>query len=235
MRKDRIKVFIHGFLTVDYCPQYRQLGSLATSWFEVLWRISQLPSCYLLYHQLRHASSGPGSYGVVWLICNLLLNPWQYCGIICLERWVVFVAEQWQSLADACQTLKISERTLYRRIKQGEIKSKTEDSRRLVLIDLPDGRVLSDKLADSSDTILLQQVQSENELLKDEIQQKNTQIENFQQQIDETNKTQAEASQRHDTIVLQLTRQIEQAQRLLEYHQEPFYRRWFRKIGKHAE
>ena len=46
--------------------------------------------------------------------------------------------------------------------------------------------------------------------------------------------------ERHDTITLQkdaivmkLTQQLESQQQLLEYHQEPFYRRWFRK--KHKE
>ncbi len=45
--------------------------------------------------------------------------------------------------------------------------------------------------------------------------------------------------ERHDTITLQkdaivmkLTQQLESQQQLLEYHQEPFYRRWFRKKRK---
>ena len=33
--------------------------------------------------------------------------------------------------------------------------------------------------------------------------------------------------ERTDTIILQLIRQLEQSQQLLEYHEEPWYRKWF--------
>lgn len=39
------------------------------------------------------------------------------------------------------------------------------------------------------------------------------------------------ARERSDTVIMQFTRQMEQSQRLLEYHQEPWYRRVFRKGG----
>ena len=60
--------------------------------------------------------------------------------------------------------------------------------------------------------------------MRGELEQKNQEINNLQKQL-------AEASERHDTIVLQLTRQLEQSQRLLEYHQAPWWRRWLRKGG----
>ena len=56
-----------------------------------------------------------------------------------------------------------------------------------------------------------------------------TQLEEKDKQIDKLQKQLEDASHRHDTIVLQLTRQMEQSQRLLEYKSEPFYRRWFKK------
>ena len=37
------------------------------------------------------------------------------------------------------------------------------------------------------------------------------------------------ARERQDTIMLELTRQLHDQQQLLEYHQEPFWRRWFRR------
>ena len=62
------------------------------------------------------------------------------------------------------------------------------------------------------------------------------QIESLQKQLDtregEVAKFQEELSQsreRSDTIILQLTRQMEQSQRMLEYNQKPWYRRMFRK------
>lgn len=65
----------------------------------------------------------------------------------------------------------------------------------------------------------MEQLQKENDDLKQQIeylkqqsQRKDDQIEKLQEQV-------AEASHRHDTVVMQMTR-------LLEYHQQPFWRRW---------
>ncbi|MFQ6042565.1 MAG: hypothetical protein ACE5PV_17050, partial [Candidatus Poribacteria bacterium] len=38
-----------------------------------------------------------------------------------------------------------------------------------------------------------------------------------------------ESRQRQDTIILHLTRQMEEQTKLLEYHQAPWWKRWFRK------
>jgi hypothetical protein len=36
-------------------------------------------------------------------------------------------------------------------------------------------------------------------------------------------------SERHDTIVMQMTRQMEQTQKMLESAKEPWYRKWRKK------
>ena len=120
------------------------------------------------------------------------------------------MADTWLTMTDACQTLGISERTLRRRIEQGKIESKLEDGRRLILAD-SDGQ-MADTLVDKR---LLEQLRSENEYLRDQV----TSLQN------ELNISR----ERSDTILLQLTRQLEQSQRLLEYHREPFWRRWLRR------
>jgi hypothetical protein len=74
-------------------------------------------------------------------------------------------------------------------------------------------------------SVLLEQIRSENEHLRQQLTEKDKQIEGLQTQLQDT-------SERHDTIILQLTRQLEQSQRLLEYHDEPWYRRWFGKSHK---
>lgn len=48
-------------------------------------------------------------------------------------------------------------------------------------------------------------------------------------QLEEKDKQIQEMSERHDTIVLQMTRQMEQTQKMLEAAKEPWYRRWFGK------
>ncbi len=132
------------------------------------------------------------------------------------------MANKWQTVADACHTLGISQRTLYRRIKKGEIQSKLESGRRLILID--DSQVTDSvaSVADMADAALLQQIKSENEHLRD-------QVKALQEERRAERESAEQSKERSDTIILQLTRQVDQAQRLLEHHQEPWYRRVFRK------
>jgi excisionase family DNA binding protein len=48
------------------------------------------------------------------------------------------MAEKWVSVSDACQMLEVSERTLYRKIKDGKIESRmTDDGRREVMLSVP--------------------------------------------------------------------------------------------------
>lgn len=48
------------------------------------------------------------------------------------------MADKWVSVSDACQLLEVSERTLYRKIKDGKIESRmTEDGRREVMLSVP--------------------------------------------------------------------------------------------------
>ncbi len=68
-------------------------------------------------------------------------------------------------------------------------------------------------------------------ILKAQLEAKDKQIEGLQRQLEAG----GAASERHDTIVLQLTRQVEQSQRLLEDKSDPWYRRWFRKGRKPPE
>ncbi len=69
-------------------------------------------------------------------------------------------------------------------------------------------------------------------VFKAQLEEKDRQIERLQKQLEDKDRVIEDASQRHDTIVLQLTRQLEQSQRMLEAHQEPFWKKWFRKTQK---
>ena len=73
----------------------------------------------------------------------------------------------------------------------------------------------------ATDTNTVDQLRSEVERLREKLDEKDKALEDARQAAEE-------ASHRHDTIVLQLTRQVEQSQRLLEYHSDPWYKRIFR-------
>jgi excisionase family DNA binding protein len=78
------------------------------------------------------------------------------------------------------------------------------------------------------------QLRMQNEKLTEQINELRAELKQERERLEEARRAAEEASQRHDTIVLQLTRQLEGQQRLLEYHQEPWYRKWFRR-GKNME
>jgi len=120
------------------------------------------------------------------------------------------MADRWLTVTDACQALGVSERTLRRRIEQDKMESKLEDGRRLILVD--SGGQKADTTAENE---LLEQLRSENEHLRG-------QVISIQDELNQSR-------ERSDTIILQLTKQLEQSQRLLEYHREPFWRKWLRK------
>jgi len=129
------------------------------------------------------------------------------------------MAEKWLTVADAGHALGMAERTLRRHISEGKIKSKMENGRRLVLVEEAESDMPKDMpMAEA----LLERIQTENEHIKQQLSEKDKQIEKLQGQLEAT-------TERHDMIVMQLTRQLEQSQRLLEFHKEPWYRRWFRR------
>lgn len=121
------------------------------------------------------------------------------------------LSDKWHTVPEAATILGVSTRTVQRRIKEDKIESKLVGGIRYVYIE-SESDTVSDRVSQAP---LIEQLQKENEYLR--------------QQLQETTARYDERSQRQDTIILQLTRQLEQSQRLLEYHQEPWYRKWFRR------
>jgi len=66
--------------------------------------------------------------------------------------------------------------------------------------------------SESNELVILRE---ENQWLKDQLEKANEEL--------------SETRKRQDTIILQLTRQLEGQQKLLEYKESPWYIRWFRK------
>lgn len=133
---------------------------------------------------------------------------------------------RWVSLNEAVGILGISLSTLRRRIDKGEIETKLVNGKRFIQI--PDEVQVNSNIIHS----VVEQLKDEVQGLRQRIAREEKKNEELQRHLDEAHKASEEASQRHDTIVLQLTRQLEQSQRLLEYHKESFWRRWFRKHQK---
>jgi excisionase family DNA binding protein len=127
---------------------------------------------------------------------------------------------EWITTKEAANLLKTSVRNVITKIHQGKLRARR------------DGKIwlIHSSLSPSSEETSGIRTESERNAaeidhLRKQIERKDQQIEGLQKQLE----AEAEARQRSDTIILQLTRQLEQSQRLLEYHQEPWYRRWFRR------
>lgn len=119
--------------------------------------------------------------------------------------------ERWVTVKEAASFRNCSERNILDLIHRGRLEGRKNGRRWEVLIDFPED--YAEEVPQNAEVITV---------LKDQLQEKDKQIDSLQRQL-------GEASERHDTIVLQMTRQLEQSQRLLEYHQDPWYRRWFRR------
>ncbi len=146
------------------------------------------------------------------------------------------MSQKWVTVKQACNILGISRTTLYRRIKQGEIETKKDEaSKTLCFIDVPNGTDngtmnVSDGTLDS-----VAQLGQEVKHWRERVGSQEKEIAELKQELRRKDELLEDNRQRQDTIILQLTRQVEQSQRLLEYHQEPWYRRWFKKSGKSQE
>ena len=124
------------------------------------------------------------------------------------------MTSRWLSSIEACQVLGISQSTLRRRIDKGEVETKLESGKRMVLVTV-------DNYVDTTnpETEMVKRLQSEIELLRDQVKQKDDQIKKLQEEL-------GESRERSDTIIMTLTRQVQDAQQLASYWQQPFWRRW---------
>jgi len=126
---------------------------------------------------------------------------------------------KWVSVSDACQAFDKSDRTVRRWIEDGKLKSRKSGRSVEVLLEVSDI-----ESANGGQTA----AQVEIARLKAEVDGKDEVIAALRSQVEEL----SSSRERQDTIILQLSRQLDQSQRLLEYHAEPWYRRMFRKGRK---
>lgn len=135
---------------------------------------------------------------------------------------------EWITTAEAAELLKVSRRYVTELAKAGKLKAKREGKNWLIHSTLSAGSSEAEEVPQRISEEAYRKLEEQVELLKEQIQQKDKQIDSLQKQHEES-------SERSDTIILQLTRQLEQSQRLLEYHQEPWYRRWRKRRRERQE
>jgi len=124
--------------------------------------------------------------------------------------------EEWITVKETAKIRNCTERNILRLIQNEQIKAKKDGHKWLVLKESVEG--YSEESPNKSEFI---------SVLKAQLEEKDKQIEKLQKQLEDRDRILEDSGQRHDTIVMQLTRQLDQSQRMLAAHQEPWYRRWF--------
>lgn len=126
--------------------------------------------------------------------------------------------QEWLTTKEAAKILNTSVRNVNTKIHSGKLRAKRDGKIWLVHGSL--SPPTQEESGGQKETI--ENLKETVTYLKSEMERKNQQIERLQEQL-------VTADERHDTIVLQLTRQLEQSQRLLEYHESSWWRRWRRR------
>lgn len=114
---------------------------------------------------------------------------------------------EWLTVPQACETLKVSERTLRRRIFQGTYQTKLEHGRRFV------------SLAESAETTDNTETHDRRDG-KALIEQLHSEVSHLRGTVDRLTAQLTEASKRSDTIILHLSQQLDRAHLQLEDSRE---------------
>lgn len=124
--------------------------------------------------------------------------------------------EEWVSVKTAAELRNCSPRNILDLIKREKLQGrKKPDSRQWeVLMNIPEGS----SVGTSEPSERSEGTSAVVSALTDQLAEKDRQIERLQQEL-------SLSSERHDTIVLQMTRQLENQQMLLEHKRQPWYKR----------
>ncbi len=138
-------------------------------------------------------------------------------------------SDKYLTLTEVAAKLGVSERTIRRRIDKGEIGAEKFDGKLMVVADSITELTEMDTYVNRDKTSLIKELQQtvsslrrQVAALEEQLENKNTQLKEKDVDLRRKDEQMAESGQRHDTVVLQMTR-------LVEYHQQPFWRRWRRK------
>lgn len=134
--------------------------------------------------------------------------------------------DKYLTLTEVAAKSGVSERTIRRRIDKGEIGAEKVDGKLMVLAESITELTELDTYVNRDKTLLLKELQQtvsslrrQISALEEQLLAKDAQLREKDEDLRRKDEQIAEASHRHDTVVLQMTR-------LVEYHQQPFWRRW---------
>ena len=126
------------------------------------------------------------------------------------------MSDEWLTMTEAAAKLGVSERTVQRRVANGDYETKTEHSRKYVRVgdaDInADTNSTDEQIADSFDNVSDKVIKMQQE----KIEMQKEQIEHLKQLLDDALQDARESKERGDTIVLSLTRQMDEQVKMIE-------------------
>lgn len=135
--------------------------------------------------------------------------------------------DNYLTLTEVAARLSVSERTIRRRIEKGEISADKVDGKLVIpaesLTELTDFGTYVNKdkaLLIKELQEMLSSMRRQMAALEAQLERKEAQLKEKDEHLRIKDEQIAEASHRHDTVVMQMTK-------LLEYHQQPFWRKLF--------
>ncbi len=143
------------------------------------------------------------------------------------------------TIQEVAQRLGKSEATIRRWIKQRKLESTLTDGKYDIPQSALDAYAKSEEYIDNAYANKevdqeTGQLRRQNEELLKQMSSQQERINKLEEQLESERSRYDGAAERHDMVVMQMTRQMADQQRLLEHYQEPWYRRMFRK-GKKPE
>lgn len=124
------------------------------------------------------------------------------------------MSEQAYTVAEFAELRDVNRATVYRWIQAGKVK--TEERKGILHVVIDSAEESDSALAAVADVV---------SLLRQQLQEKDEQIKEKDEQI----RSLQESALQQNAIVMQLTRNQEQMQQLIDHRKTPFWRRWFRK------
>ncbi len=138
------------------------------------------------------------------------------------------------TIQEVAQCLGKSDATIRRWIKQGKLDSTLTDGK----YDIPESAIdtytkseehLDTAYANKGTDQETDHLRRQNEELLKQVSDQQARIEKLEEQLENERIRYDAASERHDLVVIQMTRQMDGQQQLLLEHKEPWYRKVFRR------
>lgn len=129
------------------------------------------------------------------------------------------MSKEWLTVKEASEIIGVSERHIRNMASSGKLKAHKEKKSWLIhssLAEDTEGRTHSKGMPEES------ALKAMVEVLKEQVKEKDKQIDKLQSQL-------ADTSERQETIIMQLTRQLESSQKMIEAGQKSWIRKLFKK------